>query len=46
VDDINNNVDLHFDEALIETETVTASTTVPSVTFLVATSYVVEIESD
>jgi len=46
VDDIDNNIALHFDEALQDTETVTATTSVPRLTYLVVTSHTVEVESD
>ncbi|PSQ40558.1 hypothetical protein BRD10_01990, partial [Halobacteriales archaeon SW_12_71_31] len=46
VNSLGQNMGLHYDRALRDAETVTASTTVPSVTFLVATSYVVEVESE
>ncbi len=46
VDDINNNIALHFDEALQDAETVTATSSIPRLTYLVVTSYVVEVDSD
>ncbi len=46
VDDIDNNIDLHFDEALQDTETVTATSSIPRLTYLVVTSHVVDVESD
>lgn len=46
VDDINNNIDIHFDEALQDAETVTATSSIPRLTYLVVTSHVVEVGDD
>jgi hypothetical protein len=44
VDDIDNNIELHFDEALQDTETVTATSSIPRLTYLVVTSHVIEVD--
>jgi len=46
VKEISNNADVHFDRSLLDARTVVATTEVPRLTFLVVTSYLVEVDND